>query len=74
MTPFIFIPASLAGSFSLSKVRTGQTPPVDSGRQTLRIMVNFWRKVNHHEVVYDRNSNQFGAIGELSRLPKIAAS
>jgi hypothetical protein len=30
-------------------------------------MVNVWRKVNHHEVVYDRNYNQIEAIGETEQ-------
>jgi hypothetical protein len=42
--------------------------------ELFKIMVNFWRKVNHHEVVYSRNYNQIGAIGELSGLPKIPAA
>jgi hypothetical protein len=44
-----------ACSNPLSKGRTGREAAVVPDRRASIIMVNFWQKVNHHEVVYDRN-------------------
>jgi hypothetical protein len=41
-----------------SKGRTGREAAVVPDRRISMIMVNFWQKVNHHEVVYDRNYNR----------------
>jgi hypothetical protein len=58
MTPFGFIRSSLAYSNPPSKGRTGREAACCSRRPSLMIMVNFWQKVNHHEVVYCRNYNR----------------
>src|SRR5271156_4843177 len=54
-----------------AKAAPAARAPVVPDRHDLGIMVNFWRKVNHHEVVYDRITTGSAAIRSLPKLGPI---